>query len=38
MLGIDLFLDFKKPIQIVGDIDQKTRNFVHVNAIVKGLL
>jgi UDP-glucose 4-epimerase len=28
----------KKPIQIVGDIDRKTRDFVHVNDLVEGLL
>lgn len=28
----------KKPIQIVGDMDQKTRDFVHVSDLVKGLL
>ena len=28
----------KKPIRIVGDIDRKTRDFVHVNDIIEGLL
>jgi len=28
----------KKPIQIVGDTDQKTRDFVHVRDLVKGLI
>jgi len=28
----------KKPIRIVGDIDRKTRDFVHVNDLLEGLL
>jgi nucleoside-diphosphate-sugar epimerase len=28
----------EKPIQIIGDIDRKTRDFVHVNDVVQGLL
>lgn len=28
----------RKPIQIVGDVDRKTRDFVHVSDVVQGLL
>jgi UDP-glucose 4-epimerase len=28
----------KKPIRIVGDLDRKTRDFVHVNDLLEGLL
>ena len=27
-----------RPIQIVGDVDRKTRDFVHVSDVVQGLL